>query len=157
MVVFKTKDGKTEIEVNIEKETVWLNQSQLSSLFNRERSVITKHINNIFREKELSKKSNVQKMHISNSDKPINYFSLDVIISLGYRVRSKRGTEFRIWANRVLKAYLVQGCALNQKRLEQTKHELKFLRAGIQIVSRAIEEETGSLLNPIVKHKLEKK
>lgn len=129
------------MEVNIEKDTVWLNQTQLSELFQRERSVITKHINKIFKEKELPIKSNVQKMHISHSDKPINYFSLDVIISLGYRVRSKRGTQFRVWANKVLKEHLTKGYTVNEQRLSKLQKEVSFLHSGIQIMSRAIEDK----------------
>ncbi len=115
----------------------------MSDLFQRERSVITKHINNIFRENELDMKGNVQKMHITHSDKPINFFNLDVIISLGYRVRSRRGTQFRIWANKVLKEHLIKGYTINEKRLKEKDREIRFLRSGIQIVSRVIEEKAS--------------
>ena len=117
--IYKTPDNKVELEVQLENETVWLTQQQLVELFDKERSVITKHINNVFREKELPEKSNVQKMHIPNSDKPVSYYSLDVIISVGYRVKSKRGTQFRQWATHRLKEHLVNGYSINQKRLEQ--------------------------------------
>ena len=96
--LYQTKDGKTQVEVQFEHDTVWLNQDQLVQLFDRDQSVISRHINNIFKEGELDKKSNMQKMHIANSDKPVGYYNLDVIISLGYRVKSIRGTRFRQWA-----------------------------------------------------------
>ncbi|WP_445735479.1 virulence protein [Mariniflexile sp.] len=85
IIIYSTSDGSSKIEVNLKDDNVWLNQNQLSDLFNRDRSVITRHLNNIFKENELTKKSNVQKMHFSHSDKPTNYYNLDVIISLGYR------------------------------------------------------------------------
>ena len=109
----------------MENETVWLTQAQMAELFQRERTVITKHINNVFKEKELEEKSNVHFLHIANSDKPVKYYSLDVIISVGYRVKSQRGTQFRQWANKILKAYLLQGYAVTayQQRLEQRLHE----------------------------------
>ena len=127
ILIFKTEDNQTEINVQFENETVWLTQSQLTILFERDRTVITKHINNIFREGELDEKSNVQKMHIANSDKPVNYYNLDVIISLGYRVNSKRGTQFRQWATQRLKDYLTQGYAVNTKRLEQLQQTIELI------------------------------
>lgn len=119
IVIYKTEDGKQAVEVKLDKETVWLTQKQMSELFKTERSVITKHIKNIFKTGELQPKSNVQKMHIANSDKPVSFYNLDMIISVGYRVNSKRGTQFRIWATNVLKSYLVNGYALNEKRLRE--------------------------------------
>lgn len=98
IAIYTGKDGQTQIEVQFDKDTVWLNQSQITDLFQRDRTVITKHINNIFKEGELEEKSNVQKMHIANSDKPVVFYNLDVIISVGYRVKSLRGTQFRQWA-----------------------------------------------------------
>lgn len=121
-IILYQPDQSIRLEVRLENETVWLTQAQLSELFQRERTVITKHINNIFKEKELEEKSNVHFLHIAHSDKPIKYYSLDVIISVGYRVKSRRGVEFRQWANKVLKDYLLRGYAVNQRleRLEKT-------------------------------------
>lgn len=102
-IILYQPNQSIKLEVRLEDETVWLTQAQLSELFQRERTVITKHINNIFKEKELEEKSNVHFLHIAHSDKPIKYYSLDVIISVGYRVKSQRGVEFRQWANKVLK------------------------------------------------------
>lgn len=103
------------MEVRLENETVWLTQQQITELFQRERTVITKHINNVFKEKELDEESNVHFLHIANSDKPVKIYSLDVIISVGYRVKSQRGTQFRQWANKVLKEYMLKGYSINQK------------------------------------------
>ena len=114
-IILYHTNTQEHIEVRIEQEAVWLTQEQISELFQRERSVITKHINNIFKEEELHEKGNVQILHIRGVDKPTKYYSLDVIISVGYRVKSKRGTEFRIWANTILKEFLLKGYALNQR------------------------------------------
>ena len=119
LIMYQTEDGVTRIEVRLENETVWLTQAQLAELFQRDRSVITKHIRNIFSEGELDEKSNVQILHIANSDKPVTFYSLDVIISVGYRVKSLRGTQFRIWANSVLKEYLIKGVSMDDERLKQ--------------------------------------
>jgi hypothetical protein len=107
IVFYETSDGKTSLEVQLEKETVWLTQAQIVELLQRNQSVISRHINNVFKECELDKKSNMQKMHIPNSDKPVAFYSLDVIISVGYRVKSKHGTQFRIWATSILKDHLI--------------------------------------------------
>lgn len=119
IVMYQTEDGLTKIEVEFENDTAWLSQSQMAELFQRDRTVISKHIKNIFEERELDEKSNVQNLHVANSDKPVMYYSLDVIISVGYRVKSIRGTQFRIWANGVLKEYLRKGFAMNDDLLKQ--------------------------------------
>ena len=98
VLIYYDSGGDLAIEVKVKNEMVWLRQEQIADLFERDRTVITKHINNIFKENELDKKSNVQILHIANSDRPASLYSLDVIISIGYRVKSKRGTQFRIWA-----------------------------------------------------------
>ena len=115
-IIVYQPDATLSLDVRIENETVWLNQAQMSELFQRDRTVITRHINNIFKEKELEERSNVQKMHIARSDKPVKLYSLDVIISVGYRVKSVRGTQFRQWANKILKDYLLRGYNVNQRR-----------------------------------------
>jgi hypothetical protein len=118
ILLYQTENGQTKLEVKLENETVWLTQQQMSELFQRDRTVITKHINNIFLENELQEESNVQNLHIANSDKPVKYYSLDVIISVGYRVKSHRGTQFRIWATQRLKEYIIKGFALDDERLK---------------------------------------
>lgn len=119
LIIYQTEDGKTKIDVRMDSETVWLTRQQMSELFDRDISVIGRHIRNIFEEGELQEISNVQKMHIANSDKPVEFYSLDVIISVGYRVKSLRGTQFRIWANSVLREYLIKGFAMNDELLKK--------------------------------------
>ena len=125
IILFENQDVK--LEVNMNGETVWLTQDQMAKLFGKDRTVITRHINNIFKDGELEEKSNVQKMHIANSDKPVSLYSLDVIISIGYRVKSQNGVIFRKWANKVLKDYLLKGYAVNQKRLEYLEKTIKLI------------------------------
>lgn len=127
LVLFTSTDGNVTVDVQLKSDTVWLTQKQISELFDKERSVVTKHINNVFKEQELDEKSNVQNLHIANSDKPVAFYSLDVIISVGYRVKSKRGVEFRKWANSVLKDYLLKGYALNNNLINKTHHEYQNL------------------------------
>ena len=114
-IILYQPDEAVRLEVRLEDETVWLTQAQIAELFQRDRTVITKHINNVFKEKELEEKSNVHFLHIANSDKPVTFFRLDVIISVGYRVKSVRGTQFRQWANKILKEYLLKGYSINQR------------------------------------------
>ena len=125
IILFENQDVK--LEVNMNGETVWLTQDQMAKLFGKDRTVITRHINNIFKDGELEEKSNVQKMHIANSDKPVSLYSLDVIISIGYRVKSQNGVIFRKLANKVLKDYLLKGYAVNQKRLEYLEKTIKLI------------------------------
>lgn len=143
--IYKDKKSGIEIDVNFDKDTVWLDQSQMSMLFNRERSVITKHINNIFKEKELERKSNVQNLHIAKSDKPIKLYSLDVIISVGYRVKSLRGTQFRIWATNVLKKYLIEGYVINKKMLEEKSLKLEQLQTYLKTLKKVVTNEDFTL------------
>ncbi|HTO34870.1 MAG TPA: virulence RhuM family protein [Flavobacterium sp.] len=118
-ILYTTPEGEVKLNVLLENETIWLTQEQMSQLFDRERSVITKHIGNVFSEGELEEKSNVQILHISGSDKPVKFYNLDVIISVGYRVKSQRGTQFRIWATKTLKEYIIKGFVLDDNRLKQ--------------------------------------
>ena len=118
IIIYNTKDGKAAIKLYADNGTVWLNQAQIAVLFDKERSGITKHIKNIFSENELDEKSNVNFLHIANSDKPVAFYSLDVILAVGFRVRSARGTQFRQWANSTLKEYLQKGFILDKDRLK---------------------------------------
>lgn len=118
MIIYITEDGLTKIETTFDEDTVWLSKAQMAELFQRDRSVISKHIKNVFEEGELPKEGNVQILHIANSDKPVEFYSLDVIISIGYRVKSKRGTQFRIWAANILKEYMKKGFVLDDERLK---------------------------------------
>ena len=137
IILFENQELK--LEVNVKDDTVWLTQSQMAELFERDVAVISRHIKNVFIE-ELDEKSNLQKMQIPNSDKPISLYSLDVIISVGYRVKSQKGIIFRKWANSVLKDYLLKGYAVNKKRLEYLEKTIKL----IDIACRS-DEENGVL------------
>ena len=129
--IYQTKDKQTEIEVRFEEDTVWLTQQQVAELFRQTKQNISLHITNCFKEKELDRKSVVKESLTTARDgktyKTQNY-NLDVIISVGYRVKSKRGTQFRQWATQRLKDYLVKGYAFNQKRLEQLKQVVKIIQ-----------------------------
>ena len=138
--IYQSPDGII-FNVQLSKETFWLSQEQLTVLFEKDQSVISRHLINVFKEGELVKESNMQKMHIPNSDKPVTFYNLDVIISVGYRVKSIRGTQFRQWATKRLKDYLTEGVAINEKRLEQKNKEIQVLHDGIRIISRAIEDQ----------------
>src|SRR3990172_2350199 len=146
VILYKASDGKVRLDVHLEQDTVWLTQAQMAELFGRERSVVTKHINNVFGDGELAKKSNVQNLHIASSDKPVAAYSLDVIISVGYRVKSKRGVQFRQWATRVLREHLVQGYTFNQTRLAErglleARQTLDLLARTLQ--NQALVDDTG--------------
>lgn len=133
-LVYITRDGQVKLAVNLKNETIWLTQQQIAQLFCVDRSVITKHINNVFKEGELTEESNVQKMHIAGSDKPVKYFNLDLVLSVGYRVNSKQATQFRIWANKILKDYLIKGYVINQKRLKEQAKYFQELQQAIKFI-----------------------
>ena len=158
--IYQSADNSTQIQVKFEEETVWLSQSQISELFQKERSVITKHINNVFKEGELEEK--VVSANFAHTTKhgaikgkkqikEVKYYNLDVIISVGYRVKSKRGTQFRQWATQRLKDFLVQGYAINEKRLAEKQQQVEYLKTGIRILSRAIEEQATTEDSEILK------
>lgn len=128
IVIFETEDKKVSLPVAVENETVWLNQNQMIELFGRDQSVISRHIKKVFEEGEVDEKSNMHFLHIANSDKPVAYYSLDVIISVGYRVKSQRGVEFRKWANSVLKQYIMQGYAVNNNRIKQLGEVIRIMK-----------------------------
>lgn len=128
IVIFEADDKSIVLPVAVENETVWLNQSQMMDLFERDQSVISRHIRNVFKEQEVEEESNMHFLHIANSDKPVAYYSLDVIISVGYRVKSKRGVEFRRWANSVLKQYILKGYAVNDNRIKQLGDVIRIMK-----------------------------
>lgn len=132
LVVFSEDGVELEVSVTPEQETVWLTQEQMSRLFQKSKATINEHIKNVFRDKEVDDKLSMRKFGISEfSTKPTNYYNLDVIISVGYRVKSKRGVAFRKWATNILRSYLIEGYAVNQKRLEA-------LQKTVQIESRIL-------------------
>lgn len=138
IVIYQTEDGRTAIDVRLKDETVWLNTSQMSLLFGREESNIRRHILNTFREKELERENNVHFLHVNGVKKPVPFYSLDVIISVGYRVKSQRGVDFRKWANKVLKAYLINGYVVNEKI---RKNQIGELRQLVQMLGRTIQNQ----------------
>lgn len=156
--IYEIEDKNIELEVSLENETVWLTQKQMSELFDRDRTVITRHINNIFKEEELDKKSVSANFALTANDGKVyntEHYNLDVIISVGYRVKSKRGTQFRIWANKILKDYLIKGYAINEKKLKEQSQKLIELQRTIEILNRTVNtqrielDEAKGLLNVI--------
>lgn len=138
IVIYQTADGQTSIEVKLENETVWLSANQMATLFDRDEKTIRKHINNVFSEGELEKENNTHFLRVDGVKQPVAFYSLDVIISIGYRVKSQRGTQFRIWANKVLKEYLVKGYAVNKALTEQRYTELKQL---VTVLGRTVKAQ----------------
>ena len=135
VVIFQTEDGVTSIDVKLEGETVWLSANQMAVLFGRDEKTIRKHINNVFLEGELPKENNTHFLRVDNVKQAIAFYTLDVIISVGYRVKSQRGTQFRIWANKVLKEYLIKGFVINDKITQRKYEELSQL---VHILGRTI-------------------
>ena len=128
IVLFETKDKKITLPVEVKDETVWLSVSQMAQLFDREESNIRRHVLNVFKENEVDENNNVHFLHVNNIKKPVPFYSLDVIISVGYRVKSNRGVEFRRWANSVLKQYILQGYAVNQRRIQQLGEVIRIMK-----------------------------
>ncbi len=131
--VYQNATGALEVRFDAKNDTVWLRQEQMVQLFGRTQPVISRHLNNVFAE-ELDKKSNMQILHIANSDKPVAFYNLDVIISIGYRVKSPEGIRFRQWATRLIKEHLTRGYTLNQQRLQSNASELQ---AALELVRKA--------------------
>ena len=127
IIIFESKDHVISLPVRIESDTVWLTQAQMVNLFGRDQSVISRHINNSFKE-EVEKESNMHFLHIANSDRPVAYYSLEVVISVGYRIKSQRGVEFRRWANDVIKEYILQGYAVNENRIKQLGSAVRLMK-----------------------------
>ncbi len=156
IVIYRGPKGLVKLRAQYERETMWATQAEIAALFGVDRSVITKHLKNIFASGELVEKSNVQKMHIAHSDKPVSLYSLDVMLSVGYRVNSKQATAFRIWATETLRDYLLHGYALNRKALAESKYNtLKDLEKTIGFIQSVAarkfleQDEIASLLSVI--------
>ncbi len=148
IVIYQAQDGSAHLQVNLQDDTIWLTQRQMADLFEKDVRTINEHTQNIYKLGELTSNSTIRKFRIVRQEgnrqinRNIDHYNLDVVISIGYRVNSLRGTQFRIWANSVLNKYLVKGYAINEKRLAQKEQEVQVLKNGIQILSRAIEEKT---------------
>ena len=136
ILIYQTEDGQTQVDVRMENETVWLTTNQMAMLFDREESNIRRHVINVFKEGELDRENNVHFLHVNGVKKPVPYYNLDVIISVGYRVKSQRGVKFRQWANRILKQYLVKGYAVNDRL---RRDQLGELRQLVQVVGRTLQ------------------
>jgi prophage maintenance system killer protein len=148
VILYNAEDGKVRLEVHLEKETVWLTQDQMADLFGRERSVITKHLRNVFKEGELEEASVRAKFaHTAADGKTyqVQCYNLDVIISVGYRVKSKRGTQFRQWATQVLREHLVRGFTLNEKRLQEQEQKLDDLRRTVGLLEQTLSHQAIGL------------
>ena len=143
-------DKGVRLMVKCDGETVWLTQEQMCQLFGRERSVITKHIRNVFREGELPVESNVQNLHIANSDKPVKFYNLDVVISVGYRVKSIAGTRFRQWATKVLRTILLEGVKRDY-RLEALESRMALNENGLQRVEEGLNYLVEQMSTPTMK------
>ena len=128
IIIFETEDHQIKLEVNVESETVWLSANQMALLFERDEKTIRKHINNVFSESEVDKINNTQKMRVEGVKQLVPFYTLDVIISVGYRVKSKRGVEFRRWANSVLKQYILKGYAVNDNRIKQLGEVIRIMK-----------------------------
>jgi prophage maintenance system killer protein len=139
IVIYNTSKNEVELKVKLRQETVWLSLDQMSILFDRDKSVISRHIKNIFTEKELKQSSVVANLATTATDGKIyqvDYYNLDAIISVGYRVKSQNGVKFRIWASKVLKQYIIKGYAINEKRLLEAKNKFRELREAVSFLHK---------------------
>ncbi|EHQ51277.1 death-on-curing family protein [Ectothiorhodospira sp. PHS-1] len=144
IIIFEDAGKAVEVRLDTDRETVWLSQAQMVVLFGRDQSVISRHVGNAYREGELDRETTMQKMHSANSDKPVEFYNLDVIISVGYRVKSHQGTRFRQWATRVLREHLTQGWTLNRQRFEENARELEAALALVRKAAQSPALDAGS-------------
>ena len=150
IVVYQTKTGAIELRGDFKHDTIWATQAQIANIFSINRSVVTKHIGNILKIKEIDTKSNVQKMHIANSDKSVSFYSLDIILAVGYRANSARAIAFRQWATKTLRRYITEGYVINRKRI--AKNYGAFMRAVEDVralLPSGMQADTGSILELI--------
>jgi len=160
VVIYQTKSGAIELKGDFTHETIWASQAQIVGLFDVDQSVVSRHIRNIFKDGEIEEKSNMQKMHNANSDKPVTFYSLDVILSVGYRTNSKVAIEFRQWATKTLRSYIVDGFAINKKRIAQNYAMFlkvvddvkKFLPKGSSVNPKDKEKVVALILNLITRN-----
>lgn len=142
IIIYRTKDGKAALEVKLQEETVWLSQAQVGQLFDKNKRTISEHISNLFKEGELIEKAVVRKFRTTAADGKsyqVEYYNLDVIISVGYRVKSQRGTQFRVWATQVLKDHILKGYSINEKRLREQNARLIELQKTVNLMQRVME------------------
>ena len=141
IIIYQTSKKEVDLRVRFENESVWLRQNQIAELFEKDRTVITKHINRIFKDEEVDKKSNVHFLHIANSDKPVAFYSLDVILAVGYRTNSAKAINFRQWATKILKEYLLQGYAINEKRLLEAQNKFQDLQTAVSFLQNQVKKK----------------
>lgn len=151
--IYRSQDGSVQLNVKLENETVWLSANQMAMLFDRDAKTIRKHINNVFADGELTKESNTHFLRVANSDKPVLFYNLDVIISVGYRVKSQQGVQFRRWATSVLKQYLIKGYAINQQikldRYNELKDVVRLMSRAVGLQDKVTTDEYSGLFNVI--------
>ena len=144
IVIYTSEDGSISLDTKLENDTIWLSQKQMAELFDKNVRTVNEHINNIFKEGELDKNSVIRKFRITANDGKnydTNFYNLDVIISVGYRVKSLRGTQFRIWANKILKEYITKGYAINEKLLKTKQEQIQTLQSTLNLLTRSIENQ----------------
>ena len=140
-------DGELELKISVTDETIWLTQAQLSDIFEKDQSVISRHINNIFKDNEVDEKSNMQKIHIANSDKPVSFYSLDIVLAVGYRTNSSKAIKFRQWATSILKNYIQNGYVINGEKITNERflsleNEVINLKSKVENISNSLEDKT---------------
>ncbi|MDY0321470.1 MAG: RhuM family protein [Arcobacteraceae bacterium] len=145
MVIYS--DGELELNVSVKNETIWLTQIQISDIFEKDQSVISRHIKNILKDNEVAEKSNMQKMHIANSDKPVSFYSLDIILAVGYRTNSSKAIKFRQWATSILKSYITDGYVINSEkithaRFKELENDVSLLKSQVANISKDLEDKT---------------
>jgi hypothetical protein len=145
MVIYN--DGELELDISVNENTIWLTQTQLREIFEKDQSVISRHINNIFKDNEVDEKSNMQKMHIANSDKPVGFYSLDIVLAVGYRANSSKAIKFRQWATSVLKNYIQNGYAINSEKITNDRfvsleNEVVLLKSKVESISNSLEDNS---------------
>jgi hypothetical protein len=156
IVIYQADDGKTNLEVRLEQESVWLNLNQMTDLFGRDKSVLSRHLNNVFRESELDRQSVVAKFATTAADGKtyqVDHYDLDVIISVGYRVKSLQGTRFRQWATQTLRKHIVEGYTVNEQRLQEETAKFQEMQRTVQLLTRTLSgqdliDDTGKALLP---------
>jgi len=142
IVIYQNKSGAIEFKGDFKKETLWASQAQIVNLFGVDQSVVSRHIRNILKDKEIDEKSNMQKMHIANSDKPITLYSLDVVLAIGYRTNSKVAIVFRKWATKTLRQHILNGYTINEKRLLEARDKFKELQETIIFFEKPEKEKS---------------
>ena len=153
IVIYTSEDGQTKVDVRMENETVWLSSNQMALLFDRDEKTVRKHVNNVFADGELDKNNNTQFLRVDGVKQPVAYYTLDVIISVGYRVKSQRGVQFRRWANKILKEYLIKGYVINNdikvERYNELKDVVRLMSRALSLQEKATETEYSGLFNVI--------